>query len=346
MNLIHLSMRWWRIAPLAFAAMQVAAQNATPVTLQPADVAPKLQEMKQVADISAADYIVSGVTRFDGWFLKADRLIFKKGAALVFSRQALASRRVFFVVARSIEMEDSGSPGRISWEQAATAGAAPAAGQAPTGSVAAGNGHAGGTGAPGSIGNEGMSGDSAPSLYLAVLKMPGSGPVIDLQGQPGGQGGQGQRGGSGGPGGAGDSASQSAFDCRRGAGNGGSGGTGGPGGPGGLPGRGGNGGSITLLTTADMIPSFSAKLRVLTSGGVAGLPGQGGPGGVGGPGGPGGSQQLPWCRGNGSDGGTGGPGSDGPQGSADNGSRRGTDGDFLIGPVTQDGFMRSIYGNN
>jgi len=332
--------RPWSVLALACAALQAGAQGVAPKVLQGAEIAPKLLEMKEVREVPASDFVVDGVKRFDGWFLKADRLIFKKGATLVFSRQALASRRVFFIVAKSIQVEDAAAPGRITWETQAVDGTGPASGQAATGRAP------GGAGLPGDGGHEGVPGDSAPSLHLAVLKMPGSGPVIDLQGQAGGPGAQGQRGGSGGPGAAGRHASQNAFNCVRGAENGRPGGAGGPGGRGGTAGRGGNGGTVTILGTPDLLPGLGARVRVLVSGGVAGQPGAGGPGGVGGPGGPGGSQQLPFCRGNGSTGPTGAPGPDGPTGPSDDGSRRGTDGDFFVGPITEAAFRGSIYGGD
>jgi len=328
------------IVPLLAAALYAYAGGPKPTMLQGGDVAPKVADLKQVLPVPASGYVVNGVTRFDGWFLKADRLIFKKGATLMFTRQALASRRVFFIVAKSIEVEDPSAPGRITWEENPTAGAGATAGQAGTGAVN------GGAGQPGAPGNDGPAGESTPSIQIAVLKFTGSGPSLDLQGQPGGTGGQGQKGGSGGPGSAGESASQSAFDCRRGAGNGGKGGPGGPGGVGGAPGRGGNGGTVTILSTADMMSTISTRVRVLVSGGVAGQPGAGGPGGDGGPGGPGGAQQLPWCRGDGSQGAVGDHGRDGPPGTADAGTRRGADGDFLLGAITADAFFGSIYGDH
>lgn len=284
------------VVPLLAAAVYAHADGLKPTMLQGGDVAPKVADLKQVLPVQASDYVVRGVTRFDGWFLKANRLIFKKGATLMFTRQALASRRVFFIVAKSIEVEDPSAPGRVTWEENPTAEAGAAAGQAGTGAVN------GGAGQPGAPGNDGPTGESAPSIQIAVFKFTGSGPTLEFQGQLGGTGGQGQEGGSGGPGSAGESASQSAFDCRRGAGNGGKGGAGGPGGVGGAPGRGGNGGTVTILSTADMLSTINTRVRVLVSGGVAGQPGAG--------------------------------------------TRRGTDGDFLLGAITADAFFGSIYGDH
>ena len=317
-------------------------QAQEPKKLQGADVTSKLVEIQNygIDKAAASDYTVDGNQRFDGFFLKADKLIFKKGSKLVFSRQALQTRRVFYVVARQIVMEDNASPGTITWEGATDNSVPNVAGQAGTGNYPGGGGQAG------AQGNDGRTGESAPTLYLAVLSTPGSGPIVDLQGLVGGSGGQGQKGGSGGAGGPGDNASQDLFNCRHGAGNGGGGGAGGPGGPGGLPGRGGNGGSFTLLATPDLIAPLSSRVRVLVSGGPAGSPGSGGPGGDGGPGGPGGADARPYCQGSGSQGPSGPPGAQGAAAPADTGARRGTAGDFLVGGMSQDDFKRFLYGGN
>ena len=313
-----------------------------PKRLQGADVTSKLVEIQNygITQASASDYTVTGNQRFDGFFLKADRLIFKPGAKLVFSRQALQNRRTFYIVARQIVMESDASPGTITWENSSDDTVSNVAGQAGTGA------HPGGGGLPGVAGNEGRVGDSAPSLYLAVLSVPGSGPIVDLQGQVGGRGGQGQKGGSGGAGAAGPNASQTLVGCRHGAGNGGAGGAGGSGGVGGLPGRGGSGGAFTLLTTQDSIVSLATRTRVLVAGGAAGAPGAGGPGGDGGPGGPGGADARPFCQGAGSQGPNGSPGTQGASAAADTGARRGTAGDFFVGSMSPDEFARFLYGGN
>jgi hypothetical protein len=330
------------VCGLIAAVSMSTLQAQEPRKLQGADVTSKLVEIQNygIPSAAASDYTVEGNQRFDGFFLKADKLIFKSGAKLVFSRQALQNRRVFYVVARQIVMQNNAAPGTITWEGATDNFVPNVAGQAGTGNYPGGGGQAG------AQGNEGRAGESAPSLYLAVLSVPGSGPIIDFQGFVGGSGGQGQKGGSGGAGGPGDNASQDLVNCRRGAGNGGGGGAGGPGGPGGLPGRGGNGGSFTLLTTPDLIAPLTARLRVLVAGGSAGAPGSGGPGGEGGPGGPGGAEALPWCRGSGSQGPNGPPGAQGPIAAADTGARRGTAGDFLLGGMSQEDFKRYLYGGN
>lgn len=323
-------------------AFLIPVHAQEPKKLQGADVTSKLVEIQNygIDKAAASDYTVDGIQRFDGFFLKADKLVFKKGAKLVISRQVLQNRRVFYVVARQIVMEDNASPGTITWESLTDSSIANVAGQAGTGSYPGGGGQAG------AQGNEGRAGESAPALYLAALSVPGSGPVIDFQGATGGPGGQGQKGGSGGAGEAGENASQGMFGCLSGAGNGRGGGAGGPGGPGGLPGRGGNGGSFTLLATPDMVGPLTARVRVLVAGGAAGSPGAGGPGGEGGPGGPGGADARPFCQGSGSQGPTGAPGAQGAPAAADTGARRGTAGDFLVGNMTSDDFKRFLYGEN
>jgi hypothetical protein len=318
------------------------AQTQMPKQLAPADAASILHDIRQ-ADYPPTenDEVVEGTRLFNGWFFKARKITFKKGATLVFSKQAWSNRGVLYVVAQQIISEDSNQPGSITWERSSQAPAVASSGQAATGS------YPGGNGAPGAIGLTGVSGEGAPSLTIAVLSMPDSGPKIDLQGQQGGQGGQGQKGGSGGTGSQGESASQNAFNCNHGAGNGGTGGTGGVGGGGGQGGRGGSGGTFTLVSTAQNLSGLMARFRVLLSGGQPGNGGTGGQGGEGGPGGPGGQQQLPYCRGDGSPGAPGSRGSDGASWTAaanDLNQLKGRDGDFLSAAVGNDDFMRYVWG--
>jgi len=316
------------------------AQNAK--KLGPADVTAVVQAIKEPGfGPTASDEIVDGTRIFNGWFFKARKLTFKKGSTLVFSRQAWSTRRVMYIVTQQIVSEDASEPGTITWERSGQPAAAASSGQAATGS------YPGGTGAPGATGISGLSGDGAPSLTVAVLTAPGSGPEIDFQGQQGGQGGQGQRGGSGGAGATGESASQNAFNCVHGAGNGGTGGRGGAGGPGGRGGRGGAGGSFTLISTSANLPGLMSRFRVVLSGGAPCAGGAGGPGGYGGPGGPGGAQQLPWCRGDGSPGATGLQGEDGAAwtpSTEELTGLKGPDGDFLTGATTVEDFNRYVWG--
>jgi hypothetical protein len=316
------------------------AQN--PKALGPADVTAVVQAIKEPGiGPTSNDETVDGTRVFNGWFFKARKLTFKKGSTLVFSRQAWSTRRVLYIVAQQIVSEDSSDPGTITWERSGQPGAGASSGQAATGS------YPGGAGAPGAAGIQGLSGDGAPSLTLAVLTVPGSGPKIDFQGQQGGQGGQGQRGGSGGTGGPGESASQGAFNCYHGAGNGGTGGVGGAGGPGGRGGRGGVGGTFTLISTGSNFPGLMSRFRLLLSGGAPGAGGTGGPGADGGPGGPGGAQQLPWCRGDGSPGAPGQRGADGvawAPSPEDLAELKGSDGDFLTGATTVEDFNRYVWG--
>ena len=50
-------------------------------------------------------YVVTGTTRFDGYFIVADKIIFKPGAQLIFTRQALKDRRNFFLVTKELLSE-------------------------------------------------------------------------------------------------------------------------------------------------------------------------------------------------------------------------------------------------
>ena len=311
------------------------AQAPPPKPLQPADLPPKLQEMSELPPASPGDYVVDGTRMFDGWFLKSERIVFKRGSTLMFTKQAQDARRNFFIVTREIVVEDAGAPGTITWQQPPLSGTPASGGQAPTGTHAPGDDQAGGPGRPGAQGPAGYAGNASPSITLTVLTVPSSGPAIDLRGQKGCQGGQGQKGGDGGNGGKGHPATSTAIECRNGAGDGGSGGSGGPGGRGGEGGQGGSGGAFTLLAPAEKLQSFSQRFRVLVSGGEGGEPGAGGPGGNGGRGGDRGAKALPWCKDDGRDGATGGVGA--PGGTGTNGPA-GIAGDFFVGSITADQF--------
>ena len=83
--------------------------------LQPAEVSSLLHEVKQEAlPPSSEDYVVSGTALYNGWFLKAKRIVFKSGAKLVFSLQAQDKRNLFWIVAEEIVCEDGQAPGLIS----------------------------------------------------------------------------------------------------------------------------------------------------------------------------------------------------------------------------------------
>lgn len=324
-------------------ALALPARAAEPARdLQGPEVVFKVDEVDKLAlPPAAGDFVVTGTRTYDGWFLKADRLVFKPDARLVFSRAALSNRRHFFIVTREIVVADGGRPGLITWERGPNAGAPGGLGQAPTGSPANSEGQPGGAGAPGSGGIEGAAGESAPNLTIFVLSVPASGPSVDMAGQAGGPGGQGQKGGSGGVGGWGNPAAQNAFNCTRGAGNGAQGGRGGSGGVGGPGGRGGHGGSVTVISDASLLGTLSQRFRVSVAGGEGGPAGAGGPGGDGGPGGRGGQEALPWCRGNGSQGPAGERGQDGPGGTAGPTENAG---DFFVGGISAPDFERVFKG--
>jgi len=286
-----------------------------------------------IKNIKNDEYIVSGTKKFDGWFLKADKIVFEPGATLVFSRTALSSRRQFWVVAKELVVKDQANPGTITWEKGDPPAPPQAPGEAPPGGNGPQDDAAGLPGNEGTKGSPGLAGANGPQITLVVLKVPSSGVLVDLTGGNGGQGGPGMKGGRGGTGAKGHPASQSAVDCKRGAGNGGAGGSGGKGGPGGDGGVGGAGGTFLLVSEAELLSSLTQKFRVKVSAGTGGTGGQGGQGGDGGPGGAGGQEARPLCRGNGSQGGNGGPGAAGPGGSPGGG---GQEGDFTVGGATKE----------
>jgi hypothetical protein len=320
----------------------VGAQSTTtpkPKELSEASVVNEVQTIKQ-ADLLrlSKPYEVVGTTRFDGWFIVADKVVFKSGSQLIFSHQALQNRRNFFVVTKELVSEDANAPGLITYEQPANDTASAKPGQGPTGPHGAYDGQSGQQGGSGETGAVGPKGYSAPSITITVLSVPGSGPALDLRGGTGGEGGQGQRGGDGGVGAKGSPASQSMFDCKAGGGRGGNGGSGGTGGAGGQGGPGGDGGSVTIIAPAELLPSLTQKFRVLVAGGQGGRGGAPGPGGNSGPGGPGGQEAKPYCGG----GPGGSPGAPGAGGSPGASGPPGTEGDFFVGAISQDLFAQ-IY---
>lgn len=310
--------------------------------LQGPDFDNLLVSAKEFQNLGRGDYVVTGNKLFDGWFLKADRIIFEPGATLTFSKTALSNRRQFWVVAKELVAKDANNPGTINWEKGAVALAPASPGEAPGGASATIDDRSGAAGQTGGVGIGGNSGANAPQITLVVMKVPNSGVLIDLTGGDGGSGGQGQKGGRGGNGAKGHPASESMFDCKRGGGDGGRGGPGGQGGTGGLGGVGGTGGTFLLVSSADLLPSLTQKFRIKVSGGNGGGPGPGGIGGDFGVGGPGGQEAKPYCGG-GSDGQNGVQGSTGGLGDS---GHSGQEGDFTVGSATDDQFKNYIWGTN
>lgn len=321
------------------ASPSVASEPAQPQTLPEAAVVQEAQTIKN-ADLLklSKPFEVSGVTRFNGWFVVADKILFKSGAQLVFTQQALRDRRNFFLVTKELISEDNNAPGMITFERPAADRAPAKPGQAPSGTAGQSDGSNGSEGMPGEVGTTGPKGFTAPALTIIALSVPQSGPLIDFRGGPGGIGGQGQKGGDGGAGAKGSPASQSMFDCKAGGGKGGNGGAGGRGGNGGLGGQGGDGGTVTIIAPSVLLPSLTQKFRVLVSAGAGGAGGPGGLGGNAGAGGPGGQEARPYCGGGpgGSNGATGEAGTAGGTGPA------GIDGDFFVGAISEELFAQ-IY---
>jgi hypothetical protein len=316
-----------------------AQQQAQPKELSEASVVNEAHFIKE-ADLTklSKPFEVSGLTRFDGWFIVADKVIFKSGSQLIFTRQALQNRRNFYIVAKELVSEDANAPGTIAYERPPSEIANAKSGQAPSGTAGQSDGSSGSVGASGEQGSPGPKGFSAPSITLTLLSVPGSGPIVDLRGALGGTGGQGQKGGDGGAGAKGSPASESVVDCKAGGGRGGNGGRGGAGGSGGVGGTGGDGGTVTIITPDVVVPSLAEKFRVLTSAGIGGQGGAPGIGGNGGAGGPGGQEAKPYCGG-GPGGNGGGTGIAGVPGNA---GVPGTDGDFLVGTISRELFAQ-IY---
>ena len=228
--------------------------------LQAAEVTSVLREVKEGAlPPTSEDYVVSGTALYNGWFLKAKRIVFKSGAKLVFSLQAQDKRNLFWIVAEEIVCEDGQAPGLISWQQRQVGDVGAVGGQASTGAHAGVDDQPGSPGSNGATGPTGYPGNSGPALTVITFSVSGSGPEVDFRGQTGGIGGQGQQGGDGGNGAKGHPATAVVYECRNGAGNGGAGGAGGTGGKGGTGGTGGKGGTVTLVSDATLLPGLTAK---------------------------------------------------------------------------------------
>jgi hypothetical protein len=318
----------------------MAAATASPPALppgvkwlQPADVKFDAKTIKQsaIVPVTPGDYVVQGETRFNGWFLSAERIIFKPDSKLIFTRQALDARPNLFIIAKEVLTEDQQHPGTVTWERP-TLGAAPESGTAVAGTDNGGHESIqGGNGQAGKMGIAGSPGHDAPSITLVTLSVKGPA-FVDLVGMPGGAGGKGQTGGRGGGGGYGNPASAGPIDCHRGAGNGGRGGDGGAGGAGGPSGDGGRGGVFTLITSDDNVASATRLLKVDTAGGQPGAePGDGGDPGAGGSGGHRGQEAQPWCKDDGHDGLPGNAGSPGSRGGL---GAPGKSGDQFVGAMT------------
>lgn len=61
----------------------------------------------------AKNYIIDGDNIFNGWYLKAEKLVFKSGGSLWFSEKAQENRNSFFTVAKEIICEDANDPGNF-----------------------------------------------------------------------------------------------------------------------------------------------------------------------------------------------------------------------------------------
>lgn len=301
--------------------------------LQPADVSGEATIIKQsvIPAVTPGDYVVQGEMRFNGWFLSAERIVFKPDSKLIFTRQALDARPTFFILAKEVLAEDQQHPGTVTWERPVSV-VPPESGTASAGADNGGHEQVpGGRGQDGKVGNPGSPGRDAPGLTLVTLSVKGS-VLVDLVGSAGGPGGKGHTGGRGGGGGYGTPASENLVNCVRGAGDGGRGGEGGNGGPGGTSGSGGRGGVFTLITSEANVASATRLLKVDISGGQAGSPqGEGGDPGTGGTGGHRGQEALPWCKDDGHDGP---PGNAGTQGSRGEVGAAGKPGDYFVGEMT------------
>jgi hypothetical protein len=114
------------LAPMA------GAQVASKKIISEAETLNTLHTIKEADLLKTSEPVtIDGTKLFDGWFIVTDKLIFKSGAKLIFSRQAQDARRIFFIVAKEIVSEDASSPGLISYEQPPVAAAGVTGGQAP-----------------------------------------------------------------------------------------------------------------------------------------------------------------------------------------------------------------------
>lgn len=290
------------VVPMVSLALCLFALSATaqqPKQVPPSSILGDAKEVQESVSLIGLpkEFVVSGDTPYDSYFLGAETIRFKPGARLIFSEKALKVRNNLIVAAKTIVSEDQQKPGIITWARGnGPATSPPQSGQAPGGPHGADDGQSGGPGSNGAQGNAGIDGQAAPNLSLFMISASGAPPIIDLRGQPGGDGGTGQRGGDGGVGHQGRPASAQIYQCKSGAGYGGSGGAGGNGGQGGRGGIGGTGGTVTLVSLPTAFPALLQLVRTDVSGGDGGGGGAGGGGGSGGPGGAPGAPALPYCK--------------------------------------------------
>ncbi|WP_370614039.1 hypothetical protein [Citrobacter portucalensis] len=255
------------------------------------DAVPRL---RTTIELSKSQRVISGDVFIDSWFFGAKEILFKKGARLIFSANALTKRSELFIAAQTIIIEDG--VGTITCQVLSPSDQVDR-GQAASGAPGLGEGAHGSAGAGGLDGVAGIDGQNAPNITLFVSTLAGNGNLeINVKGGSGGNGGRGQKGGDGGTGSRGSSARQASQDilfggkawlpyCASGPGTGGTGGAGGAGGPGGVGGIGGNGGTVTLCADPNNHQILTQAINVVVEGGAGGKGGEGGLGGGGGAGG-------------------------------------------------------------
>jgi hypothetical protein len=236
------------------------------------------EAVQSMPGIKGDQFTVDGTRIYNSPVLAVRKLVFKSGAKLIFSEDAVKERRNLHIFAEEIVSEDAENPGFVGWQ-----GSSPAK-QPAQGNGAAGvdngarEGSTGGLGGAGPDGLTGVTGVAAPSLTV-VSRRVNTLLRIDVGGARGGDGGMGGNGGRGGGGGYGSPASQSMVACKAGGGNGGGGGT------------------LTLILEADAVPTSTRFVVAKVEGGPGGKAGEGGLPGAGGPGGPGGADARPFCGG-------------------------------------------------
>lgn len=296
------------------------------------DVAPRVR----VARSLSPKRVIDGDVTIDSWFFGAKELLFKKGARLIFSANAMTKRSELFIVADTVIVEDGVGTITCQYLPIPDQGER---GQAATGSKGQGEGGSGIGGTNGLEGVEGIRGQNAPDITLFVQTLSGAGNLeIDLKGATGGRGGKGQKGGDGGAGELGSAARQARQDtflgtvwlpsCEAGPGYGGRGGSGGIGGKGGKGGAGGKGGTVTICADPNNLQIITQAVNVIVEGGVGGEGGEGGFGGEGGLGGPEG-QLATFCNSAGRAGEAGAKGSDGGHG--EKGETAASGSQFVVG---------------
>jgi len=219
-------------AVVLMAGHPIYGQNFARVSLK--DIPANVKDAIAKATKQAV-FPVVGITPFSGQVLKADKVIFQPGSALVLT--GLRAGDSLIIIAGEVVLQDPELANKIIRDTSFSANpgiSGPAGSQGVPNYVPPNETFRSANGGPGGNGGNGGPGEifKPPIVYILVDKMTHpmipSRFVIDFGGIQGGKGGAGGNGGNGGHGDVGYSASCGFLTCNSGPGKGGDGGPGRP----------------------------------------------------------------------------------------------------------------------